>query len=125
MPVLYGTGTARYVNLKNQLNYSDVTVDGNFFFTDNAQLTLGVDWKDLEYFDPVVSSSIGLEWQPKGSPVSLKSNIEFSKWGNSVMIGLVGQFGAGTISDRVRKGPANPYISTLRQYSNEFITGGF
>jgi hypothetical protein len=118
-------GTDRLRNVDNHLNYVDVTLDGNFFFTDNAQLTLGVDWKDLEQFDPVVSSSIGLEWQPKSLPVSLKSQIEFSKWGNSIMLGLVGTFGAETINDRVRKGPANPFISALRQYSSQFITGGF
>jgi len=115
----------RLLNVDSELNYVDVTLDGNFFFTDHAQLTIGVDWKDYELYDPVVSSSIGLEYQLKDSPISLKSNIEFSKWGNSVTIGAVATFGADSINDRVRKGPANPWVSTLRHYSSQFVTGGF
>ena len=112
-----------FTNRTPERNFLDVTLDGNFFFTDNAMFTIGVDYKDMESDDPVFSNHIGVEWRKKDSPFGFVTNIEFSKHGNSVTVGLVGNFGADTLNDRVRKGPAMPFVNTLRNYSNLFVEG--
>jgi hypothetical protein len=112
-----------YENRTNEKNYLNIDLEGDFFFTDNAVFVIAVNYKDMEHDDPVFSNHLGIEWRAKERPIGLRTDIEFSKFGNSVTVGVVGNFGAETLNDRVRKGPLAPWTGNLRNYSHQFVEG--
>ncbi len=113
-----------YRNVSDEIDFAEVSFAGDFFVNDNAMMTFGFSYKDFSNRnDPVMSAGVGGEWKAKDSPIGIIGGVQFNRFGNQVQLGVVATFGGGTLADQVKKGPAAPVLTSLKQWTSLYLQG--
>jgi hypothetical protein len=92
------------------VDYRGLTIDGNFFLTDNASIRIGGTYADFEAFDPVWTGTVGGEWKMANSPIGITTSYSFNEDYSALWLGVRGTFGANSLIERENNGPTGTFL---------------